>query len=70
MKFAPESVREAASTMTWELKGVQGPISYPRSTVDQSPACFSNYLSDGTKWTTAVPYSCSTRTFSPNLKVG
>ena len=68
--ITPENVRNAASTMTWKLDGVQGPIAYPRSTVDQSPACFSNYYSDGAKWTTAVPYTCSTKTYSPNLKVG
>ena len=68
--ITPENVQKAASTMTWQLKGVQGPISYPKSTVDQTPACFSNYRSDGTQWTTAVPYTCSTKTYSPNLKVG
>jgi ABC-type branched-subunit amino acid transport system substrate-binding protein len=68
--ITPENVQKAASTMTWELKGVQGPIQYPKSTVDLFPACFSNYESNGSEWATAVPYSCSTKTFSPNLKVG
>jgi ABC-type branched-subunit amino acid transport system substrate-binding protein len=68
--ITPANVQKAASTMKWELKGVQGPIQYPKSTVDQFPACFSNYKSDGTKWVTAEPYTCSTKTFSPNLKTG
>jgi ABC-type branched-subunit amino acid transport system substrate-binding protein len=68
--ITPENIQKYASTMTWELRGVQGPIQYPTSTVDQFPACFSNYLSNGTQWTTAVPYSCSTKTYPPTLKKG
>jgi ABC-type branched-subunit amino acid transport system substrate-binding protein len=66
--ITPVNVQKAASTMQWELKGVQGPIQYPKSTVDQFPACFSNYKSDGTKWVTSEPYTCSTKTFKPVLK--
>jgi ABC-type branched-subunit amino acid transport system substrate-binding protein len=68
--ITPENVQKAASTMKWQLKGVQGPINYPRSTVAQSPACFSLYESDGTTWNTAVPYTCSTKTYSPDIKLG
>jgi ABC-type branched-subunit amino acid transport system substrate-binding protein len=68
--ITPENVRKAASTMKWELEGVQGPINYPKSTVAQSPACYSLYESDGTKWNTVVPYSCSTKTYSPDIKLG
>jgi hypothetical protein len=53
--------------MNWQLKGVQGPIQYPKSTVDQFPASYSNYKSDGTKWVTSEPYTCSTKTFPPKL---
>ena len=68
--ITPANVQKAASTMKWELKGVQGPIQYPKSTVDQFPACFSNYKSTGTTWVTSEPYTCSTKTFSPSLKTG
>lgn len=64
----PENFQQAASTIEWELKGVQGPIEHPQSTVMQSPACFSNDLSDGTQWTTAEPSTGSTKTFSPTLQ--
>ena len=30
----------------------------------------SNFYSDGTKWQTVVPYSCSTKTYSPKIKIG
>jgi hypothetical protein len=56
--------------MTWELKGVMGPLEYPKSTVMQFPACYSQMVSNGTAWETVVPYECSRRTFSPDTKVG
>jgi hypothetical protein len=34
------------------------------------PACFTVVESDGAKWSTAVPLNCSTKTYSPSLKVG
>lgn len=70
MAITPENVQKVASTFTFELKGVKGPIQYPKATVMVFPACFSNFYSNGTKWETAVPYSCSTKTYSPNLKLG
>jgi hypothetical protein len=70
MEITPENVQKVAPTFTFELKGVKGPIQYPRATVMTYPACFSNFYSDGTKWDTVVPYTCSTKTYSPNLKVG
>jgi ABC-type branched-subunit amino acid transport system substrate-binding protein len=70
MAITPENVQKVASTFTFELKGVKGPIQYPKATVMVYPACFSNFKSDGTKWQTVVPYSCSTKTYSPNLKLG
>jgi hypothetical protein len=34
------------------------------------PACLSAMVDDGTAWQTVVPYNCSTKTYSPDLKVG
>ena len=70
MAITPENVQKVASTFTFELKGVKGPIEYPKATVMSYPACFSQFYSDGTKWETVVPYTCSTKTYSPNLKLG
>jgi len=63
--ITPESVQKFASTMTWEMKGVMGPIQYPKSTVMTYPACYSAVYSDGTTWKTVEPFGCSTRTFAP-----
>jgi hypothetical protein len=68
--ITPENVQKVASTMTWEWKGVMGPLEYPKSTVMQFPACYSQMVSIGTAWETVVPYECSRRTFSPDTKVG
>ncbi len=70
MAITPENVQKVASTFTFELKGVKGPIEYPKATVMSFPACFSQFYSDGTKWETVVPFKCSTKTYSPNLKLG
>ena len=70
MAITPENVQKVASTFTFELEGVKGPIEYPRATVMSYPACFSQFYSDGTKWETVVPHTCSTKTYSPNLKLG
>jgi ABC-type branched-subunit amino acid transport system substrate-binding protein len=55
-----DSVQKAASTMTWELKGIAGPAKYPESTVKPTPMCREIVKSDGTAWNTVVPYSCNT----------
>jgi ABC-type branched-subunit amino acid transport system substrate-binding protein len=68
--ITPENVQKVASTMTWEWKGVMGPLEYPKSTVMQFPACYSQMVSNGTAWETVVPYECSRRTFSPDTKIG
>ena len=70
MAITPENVQKVASTFTFELKGVKGPIEYPKATVMVYPACFSNFYSNGTAWETVVPFTCSTKTYSPNLKLG
>ena len=51
--------------MTWQIKGFMGPIEYPKSTVMTHPACVTFAVSDGTKWVTKVPFSCSSKTYSP-----
>lgn len=68
--ITPENVRKVASTMTWKIDGLAGPVQYPKSSVIGYPSCRSVMLSDGTKWNTVVPFGCSTKTFSPNLKLG
>jgi len=68
--ITPEAVQKAASTMTWQIKGFMGPIEYPKSTVMTHPACGTVAVSDGTTWVTKVPFSCSSKTYSPNLKLG
>jgi ABC-type branched-subunit amino acid transport system substrate-binding protein len=68
--ITPENVQKVASTFTWELPGVAGPTKFPKSTVMGFPACLSAMVDDGTAWQTVVPYKCSTKTYSPNLKVG
>ena len=69
-KITPEAVQKYASTMTWGIKGVIGPVKYPKSTVMPFPSCNTVLESDGTQWITKVPYTCTTKTVSPNLKVG
>ena len=55
-----DAVQKAASTQTWELKGIAGPNKYPASTVAPTPMCREIVKSDGTQWVTVVPYSCNT----------
>src|SRR5581483_347786 len=66
--ITPEAVQKAAATQTWQIKGLAGPTKYPQATVYTYPACFSLFASDGTTWSTAVPYNCSTKKFKPVLK--
>jgi ABC-type branched-subunit amino acid transport system substrate-binding protein len=68
--ITPENVQKVASTFTWDLPGVAGPTKFPQSTVMGFPACLSAMVDDGTAWQTVVPYKCSSKTYSPNLKVG
>lgn len=67
--ITPENVQKVAARQTWEIKGLAGPTSYPKSTVFSYPSCMSMFESNGTEWTTAVPYRCSTKTYSPNTKI-
>ena len=63
----PESVQKAASTMTFEIKGLAGPTKYPDSHVIPTPSCGAIVLSDGTANSVVEPYACTTKTY-PVLK--
>ena len=66
--ITPENIQKVASTITWKLDGLMGPVQYPKATVMTYPACFSDSLSDGTVWNTVIQLSCSTKTFAPPSK--
>jgi ABC-type branched-subunit amino acid transport system substrate-binding protein len=61
--ITPENVQKVLSTMTWQVSGVGGPISYPGSTVVATPQCYTLLQSTGTEWKIVAPYKCSTKTF-------
>jgi ABC-type branched-subunit amino acid transport system substrate-binding protein len=60
----PQAVQKALSTMTFQLKGLAGPIKYPASTVNPTPWC-SELIADNVDgtFTTLSPYSCSSKTY-------
>lgn len=67
--ITPEAVQKALANQTWAIKGLVGPTKYPASTVVSSLSC--NTLAedtDGTAWTTAEPYTCSSKTFKLDPK--
>jgi hypothetical protein len=68
--ITPENLRKYASTMTWKIDGLQGPTSYPRTSVMGYPSCGEVAYSDGTKWIQEVAYKCSPKTYPPTLKIG
>jgi ABC-type branched-subunit amino acid transport system substrate-binding protein len=68
--ITPENVQKVASTMKWSIDGLIGPVQYPKSTVMTFPACSGTSLSNGDAWVTTEPYTCSPKTYRPNLKVG
>ena len=59
--ISPANVQKAASTMTWQMKGLVGPVEYPAATQKSTPACTSIVLDTGTEWKTVVPYKCSSK---------
>ncbi len=61
--ITPEAVQKVASTQTWQIKGLAGPTSYPKSTVSPYPTCTSLVVSDGAKWSTVEPFACSNKQF-------
>jgi ABC-type branched-subunit amino acid transport system substrate-binding protein len=67
--ITPENVQKAASTLHWELPGFMK-VEYPKATVMEFPACFANSKSNGSVWEPINTWKCSTRTFSPKLKIG
>jgi hypothetical protein len=68
--ITPDNVRKYASTMTWKIDGLQGPTTYPRTSVMSYPSCGEVAYSDGTKWIQQIPYRCSRKTYPASLKVG
>jgi hypothetical protein len=56
--------------MSWRIKGVIGPVQYPKATVQPYPLCQGVVVSDGAKWNTAEPYSCTTKSVSPDIALG
>lgn len=67
--LTPEAVQKVLSTITWEIKGLAGPIKYPAATVMSTPACGELILSTGTApWSVAEPYACSIKRFKVNPK--
>ena len=63
--ITPEAVQKAASTMTWQMKGLTGPVSYPKSSVVLYPYCTAlvKAADDGSSWSQAYPYTCSTKQY-------
>jgi ABC-type branched-subunit amino acid transport system substrate-binding protein len=61
--ITPETVQKAASTMKWQINGLVGPMTYPDATVVPTPSCTSLVASDGTTWSTVLPYKCSSKQF-------
>jgi branched-chain amino acid transport system substrate-binding protein len=61
--ITPENIQKAAMHQTWRFGEIAGPTKYPASTVTPTPACAAVVRSDGTKWNTVVPYSCSDKQF-------
>jgi hypothetical protein len=57
-------VQKAASKMLYSIKDTVGPISYPASYQIPLKACtVLEYDADGTAFTIAQPYTCSTKTY-------
>ena len=64
----PEKVQAAAANMSYKVKGLIGPTKYPASHVVPSPSCGALVLSDGTTYTVAEPYACTTQTYPVQKK--
>jgi hypothetical protein len=58
------SLQKAASKITYEMKKTLGPITYPDSYKYAVKSCAGlMYDTDGTAFTIAQPYTCSTKTY-------
>jgi branched-chain amino acid transport system substrate-binding protein len=64
----PEKVQAAASTMTFQVKGLIGPTKYPDSHVIPTPSCGALVASDGKVVSVAAPYACTTQTYPVQSK--
>jgi ABC-type branched-subunit amino acid transport system substrate-binding protein len=61
--ITPENVQKASMNQTWSIKGLAGPTTYPKSTVASYPRCTALVASNGTEWSTAAPFTCSTKQY-------
>ena len=63
--ITPENVQKAAANQTWEIKGLTGPVSYPKSTVVPAPYCTAlvKAADDGSTWSQAFPYTCNAKQY-------
>ncbi|MEX0665154.1 MAG: ABC transporter substrate-binding protein [Acidimicrobiia bacterium] len=66
--ITPENVQKAASKLTFEVKGLYGPTSFPDSFVRPTPSCVAIALDNGTAWETVEPYICSSKTYKVKKK--
>jgi ABC-type branched-subunit amino acid transport system substrate-binding protein len=63
-KLTPEAVQKTLSTITWEIKGLAGPLTYPGATVGPTQNCNAILTdTDTTSWAISEPYGCSSKTF-------
>jgi branched-chain amino acid transport system substrate-binding protein len=62
-----QSIQKAASTMTYQIKGVVGPTKYPASQTLSSP-CATLTQSNGTGYTIVAPFKCYTNITIPGGK--
>jgi len=63
--ITPENVQKVAANQTWEIKGLTGPVAYPKSTVVPAPYCTAlvKAADDGSTWSQAFPYTCSAKQY-------
>jgi ABC-type branched-subunit amino acid transport system substrate-binding protein len=61
--ITPENVQKASMNQTWSINGLAGPTIYPNSTVTSFPRCVALVQSNGTAWSTTVPFSCSKKLY-------
>jgi branched-chain amino acid transport system substrate-binding protein len=57
------SVQKAAAKMTYQIKGTIGPTSYPASFKLGTQACSTLEFDDGTAFSIAQPFTCTTKTY-------
>jgi ABC-type branched-subunit amino acid transport system substrate-binding protein len=69
--LSPETVQQALSSITWQIDGAVGPVTYPASTVIPTPNC-TELLTDNAdgSFTVVQPYTCNTTSFKQDPKFG